>query len=183
MSGQFAIQVQSPEALAAQLANIAFYKLPPDYLQTYLLRLRAVPLADVNRIAQTYFMPESLSLILVAPAAKVKSQLAGLGNNRNTPRRNRRKVRELRGGSESGSIASRVGQTAPMADNGPAQRGRSGRLVQRLEAKGTALVPVGGGTQLQTGYPPSSEKPYALLSTRRLEQNSGLSARRHDDHL
>ena len=42
--------------------------------------------------------------------------------------------------------------------------------VLRLEAKGTALVPVGGGTQLQTGYSPSSEKPYALLSTRRLDK-------------
>ena len=40
--------------------------------------------------------------------------------------------------------------------------------VQRLEARGMALVPVGGGTQLQTGYPPSGEKPYALLSTRLL---------------
>jgi glycolate oxidase FAD binding subunit len=41
--------------------------------------------------------------------------------------------------------------------------------VQRLEAEGAALVPVGGGTQLQTGYPPSSERPYALLLTQRLD--------------
>jgi len=40
--------------------------------------------------------------------------------------------------------------------------------VRQLEAEGAALVPVGGGTQLQTGYPPSSERPYALLSTQRL---------------
>ena len=85
LAGSFAIQVQSPEALAAQLASIAFYKLPPDYLQTYLLRLRAVPLADVNRIAKTYFTPESLSLILVAPAAKVKSQLTGVGSMETRP--------------------------------------------------------------------------------------------------
>ena len=80
LAGSFAIQVQSPEALAAQLANIAFYNLPPDYLQTYLLRLRAVPIADVNRMARTYFTPESLSLILVAPAAKVKSQSGRRGH-------------------------------------------------------------------------------------------------------
>ena len=78
--GVFAIQIQSPEALAAQLANIAFYNLPPDYLQTYLQRLRAVPLADMNRIARAYFAPDALSLVLVAPAAKIKSQLAGLPN-------------------------------------------------------------------------------------------------------
>ena len=80
LSGQFAIEAQSPESLAGQLANIAFYGLPADYLQTYLLRLRAVPLADVNRVARAYFGPQSMSLILVAPAAKVKSQLSNLGN-------------------------------------------------------------------------------------------------------
>ena len=80
LAGQFAIQVQSPEALAAQLGNIAFYQLPADYLQTYLLRLRAVSLADANLIARTYFSPDALSLVLVAPAAKIKSQLTGLGS-------------------------------------------------------------------------------------------------------
>lgn len=78
MIGQFAIQVQSPEALAGQLANIAFYELPNDYLETYLVRLRSVTLADANRVARTYFQPGSLSLVLVAPAAKVKGQLSGL---------------------------------------------------------------------------------------------------------
>ena len=80
LSGQFAIEMQTPESLAGQLANMAFYNLPTDYLQTYLLRLRAVSLADVNRIAKTYFGPQSMSLILVAPAAKVKSQLSTLGS-------------------------------------------------------------------------------------------------------
>ena len=41
--------------------------------------------------------------------------------------------------------------------------------VRRLEAEGAALVPVGGSTLLQTGYPPSGEKPYVLLSTQRLD--------------
>ena len=85
MAGQFAISAQSPEALAAQLANIAFYNLPPDYLQTYLLRLRAVSLSDANRIARTYFAPSALSLVLVAPAAKVKSQLSELPNIETRP--------------------------------------------------------------------------------------------------
>ncbi len=85
LSGQFAISAQSPEALAAQLANIAFYDLPADYLQSYLLRLRAVTLADANRMARTYFAPQFLSLVLVAPAAKVKSQLANLPNMETRP--------------------------------------------------------------------------------------------------
>ena len=42
-------------------------------------------LADANRIAHTYFAPQALSLVLVAPAAKVKSQLAGLPNIETRP--------------------------------------------------------------------------------------------------
>jgi zinc protease len=80
LAGMYAVSMQTPEALAGQLGEIAFYGLPADYLQTYLPRLRAVTLADANRIARTYFPPEKLSLVLVAPAAKVMSQLKGLGS-------------------------------------------------------------------------------------------------------
>lgn len=80
LSGLFAIHVQTPEALAGELAEIAFYGLPDDYLQTYLSKLRAVTLADANRIARAYCKPEQLSLVLVAPAAKVKEQLKGIGD-------------------------------------------------------------------------------------------------------
>ena len=57
----------------------------------------------------------------------------------------------------------------PMVTMAPRSVEEAADYVRRLEAKGTALVPVGGGTQLQTGYAPSGEKPYALLSTLRLD--------------
>ena len=78
MAGLFAIRVQTPEALAAQLSDVAFYHLPDDYLETYLARVQAVTLADVNRIARSWFDPAGLSVILVAPAAKLGKQLEGL---------------------------------------------------------------------------------------------------------
>ncbi len=78
--GDFAISMQTPEALAAQLAEMAFYNLPDNYLQTYLPRLRAVPTSEVNRIARTYFTPERLSLVMVAPAKAVQAQVQGLGS-------------------------------------------------------------------------------------------------------
>ncbi len=75
LAGQFAIGLQTPQALAGRLAEMAIYGLPDDYLQTYLAKLQAVPLADVNRVAKTYFSPDALSIILVAPGSKVKSQM------------------------------------------------------------------------------------------------------------
>lgn len=79
LAGLFAIRLQTPDELASQLADVAFYHLPDDYLDTYLARLRAVTLADANRIARTWFDPASLSLILVAPAAKVEAAVKGRG--------------------------------------------------------------------------------------------------------
>lgn len=79
LAGTFATSMETPEALAGQLADIAFFNLPNDYLTTYLTRLRSVTLPQVGRIAKTYFDPAGMSLILVAPAQKVDKQLRGLG--------------------------------------------------------------------------------------------------------
>ena len=79
LAGTFAIQMQTPEAIAGELAEMAFYGLPNDYLQTYIAKLTAVSLADVNHIAKTYFAPNALSIVMVAPAKSVNSQLKNLG--------------------------------------------------------------------------------------------------------
>ena len=39
LAGQFAIGLQTPQALAGELADMAIYGLPNDYLQTYLAKL------------------------------------------------------------------------------------------------------------------------------------------------
>ena len=80
LAGQFAVHLQTPEALAGELASMAFYGLPDNYLDTYLSRLRAVTLPEVNRVAKTYFAPNVLSTVLVGPAAKITAQLKGLGD-------------------------------------------------------------------------------------------------------
>jgi len=80
LAGQYAVHLQTPEALAGELATMAFYGLPDNYLETYLPRLRAVTLPEVNRIARTYFAPNALSTVLVGPAAKITAQLKGLGD-------------------------------------------------------------------------------------------------------
>lgn len=79
LSGLFAIRVQAPEALAAELAEIAFYHLPDNYLQTYLQKLQSVTLAEANRVARLYFAPEKLSMVVVGPKSKIEQQLKGWG--------------------------------------------------------------------------------------------------------
>jgi zinc protease len=85
LAGLFALGLQTPDALADILSDMALYNLPANYLQTYLTRLLAVPLADVNRIARAYYRPETFSIVLVAPAAKISGQLKRLGKIETRP--------------------------------------------------------------------------------------------------
>ena len=57
---------------------------------------------------------------------------------------------------------------APFATLLPGSVEETADVVRLLEAAGAALIVSGGGTQIQTGYPPAGEKPYTLLLTRRL---------------
>ena len=77
-AGQYAIGLQTPQALAAQLAEMVFHRLPDDYPTTYITKLKSVPIVELNRVAREHFSPSQLSLILVAPADKIKAQLSGL---------------------------------------------------------------------------------------------------------
>ena len=79
MAGIFAIRVQTPEALARELADMSFYGLPNDYLTTFIEKIRAVTPQQLSRVARQYFGPSTLSLILVAPEKKVATQLAPFG--------------------------------------------------------------------------------------------------------
>lgn len=85
LAGQFAISVQTPEALSGRLARNALYGLPEDELHTYLSRLSKVTLADIDAVARLYFQPERMSLVLVGPAARVAPMLRGLGETKVTP--------------------------------------------------------------------------------------------------
>ena len=85
LAGIFAIQVQTPEALSGELADMAFFGLPNDYLATFIQRIRAVTPQQLSRVAKQYFTPEKLSLILVAPAKKVAAQLSPIGKFETRP--------------------------------------------------------------------------------------------------
>ncbi|HZP84216.1 MAG TPA: FAD-binding oxidoreductase [Chthonomonadaceae bacterium] len=58
----------------------------------------------------------------------------------------------------------------PVATVLPNTAAEVAHVVRAAEAAGVALVPCGGGTQLQTGYPPRPDKPFLLLGTARLNR-------------
>ena len=78
LRGSFAIEHQSPDAMADAMAEIAFYHLPGDYYDTYLDRIDAVTVDDIKRVASR--LPSDRLIILVlGKAEEVKKDLEALG--------------------------------------------------------------------------------------------------------
>lgn len=55
LAGGFPLRLDSNRELLAQLAVIGFYRLPPDYLETFIARIEAVTAAEVRQAFQARF--------------------------------------------------------------------------------------------------------------------------------
>jgi zinc protease len=79
LTGLFALGLQTPESLAEQMNDIEFYALPPDFVDSYQERVRAVTLEEANRAAREYFPYENLAMVVVTDAKLMQDQLEQLG--------------------------------------------------------------------------------------------------------
>jgi zinc protease len=76
LSGQFPLRLESPESLAARLAELEFQGLPQDELTTYQSRVRAVSSAEVAAVAARDMPPpEQVAIVVVGKAAEVQGPL------------------------------------------------------------------------------------------------------------
>lgn len=65
MASSFARSVSEPSSIADFALTIDKYKLPKDYYKTYLQRLEAVTIQDVQNAAKKYLKPENAWIIVV----------------------------------------------------------------------------------------------------------------------
>ena len=77
--GIYYIALQDVSALVAQLADIEFYGLPRNFIDTYQERMDRVSLEEANAAARDLFPYEDLLMVILGNAEKIKSQLQGLG--------------------------------------------------------------------------------------------------------
>jgi zinc protease len=77
--GRFALSLDSPQALMANLAAQKIYDLPPDYWDVYPQRVAAVDARDVQRVARKYYAPERLQIVAVGDQAEVRKALEHYG--------------------------------------------------------------------------------------------------------
>jgi zinc protease len=79
INGSFGRSLESPSTIANFAINIERYKLPSDYYATYLQRLNALTVEDVNAAARKTLHPDNMYLTVVGNAAQFETQMARFG--------------------------------------------------------------------------------------------------------
>jgi predicted Zn-dependent peptidase len=69
---------ETPDQIANQLELIVTYDLPDTYFNSYIERVQAVTLEDVNRVANRYIQPDRLAVVIVGDRKTVEQSLRSL---------------------------------------------------------------------------------------------------------
>lgn len=78
-NGSFALGMEDPERTASYATNILINNLPKDYYKTFLQKINAVTVEDVQRAAKKYFLTENCRIVIVGNATKILPNLSRLG--------------------------------------------------------------------------------------------------------
>jgi zinc protease len=80
LTGNFPLALDSTTKLAGLLAQIEYFGIGDDYIDTYADRIRAISLEDVQQAAKKHLAPEDLIVVVVGPQDELESQ--GLSDKR-----------------------------------------------------------------------------------------------------
>jgi predicted Zn-dependent peptidase len=76
--GSFVRNVEKPQTIAGYALNIKINNLPDDFYETYLSKINAVTIEDIQRVAQKYFSADNARIIVTGKALDVLPNLEKL---------------------------------------------------------------------------------------------------------
>ncbi|WP_372792765.1 insulinase family protein [Lutibacter sp.] len=76
--GSFVRNIEKPETVAGYALNIQTNNLPEDFYETYLTKINAVTIEDIQRVAQKYFSADNARIIITGKALDVLPNLEKL---------------------------------------------------------------------------------------------------------
>lgn len=79
LSGSFGRSLESPSTIASFAINIARYDLPEDFYSSYLQRLNALTVEDINAAAKKYIKPENMHITIVGNGGEIRDKLSQFG--------------------------------------------------------------------------------------------------------
>ena len=78
-NGSFALGMEDPERTASYASDILINNLPKDYYRTFLQKINAVTIQDVQRVSTKYFSKDNSRIVIVGNASKIVPNLSRLG--------------------------------------------------------------------------------------------------------
>jgi len=79
LAGSFGRSLESPSTVANFALNIERYDLPKDYYATYLQKMNALTVDNINQTAKNLIDPDKLYITAVGNASEIKDKLAQFG--------------------------------------------------------------------------------------------------------
>jgi zinc protease len=79
LAGNFALTIETPDAIALKVLNALFYGLDLKELPAYPDQVYRVSTEDIQRVARAYLRPSRLAIVLVGDAAKFVPELKKAG--------------------------------------------------------------------------------------------------------
>jgi zinc protease len=76
---RFALSLESPQQLIGYAITRKAYKFPADYWDKYPAQIAAISADDVQRAARKYINPETMQVVAVGDAGKIKTILEKYG--------------------------------------------------------------------------------------------------------
>lgn len=77
-AGSFVMSLENPQTQARFALNILTEKLPQNFYETYLAKINAVTVEDVQRVAKKYFQSDHLRIVITGKASEVLPGLQAL---------------------------------------------------------------------------------------------------------
>ena len=77
--GDFVLALERPSTIAQYAINTKINELPEDFYATYLEKINAVSIEDVNRVANLYFTADNARIIIVGKGSEVIENLEKTG--------------------------------------------------------------------------------------------------------
>lgn len=78
-NGSFALGMEDPERTAGYASDILINNLPKDYYRTFLQKINAVTIQDVQRVSKKYISKDNSRIVIVGNGSKIMPNLARLG--------------------------------------------------------------------------------------------------------
>lgn len=79
LSGSFGRSLENPSTIANFAINTERYQLPADFYATYLQRLNALTVADINAAAKKYLKPDNMYITVVGNGSVIQENLMAFG--------------------------------------------------------------------------------------------------------